>query len=109
MNTKFKKARSKRAKNLYNMPSSKQALWLANKCDPFPSGLHADVKYFVRPFAGNFFFRHVPSFHKIIFVFLFCSIMEKSSGYDENNSDEFPNFELNIFDETPSKVKRFAN
>ena len=35
--------------------------------------------------------------------------MEKSSGYDENNSDEFPNFELNIFDEPQSKVKRFAN
>ena len=35
--------------------------------------------------------------------------MEKSSGHDENNSDELPNFELNIFDEPPSKVKRFAN
>ena len=35
--------------------------------------------------------------------------MGKSSGYDENNSDEFPNFELNIFDEQLSKVKRFAN
>ena len=35
--------------------------------------------------------------------------MKKSSGYDENNSDEFPNFELNIFDEPLSKVKRFAN
>ena len=34
--------------------------------------------------------------------------MDKS-GYDENNSDEFPNFELNIFDEPLSKVKRFAN
>ena len=29
--------------------------------------------------------------------------MEKSSGHDENNSDEFLNFE------PPSKVKRFAN
>ena len=35
--------------------------------------------------------------------------MEKFSGYDKNNSDEFPNFELNIFDEPLSKVKRFAN
>ena len=35
--------------------------------------------------------------------------MEKSSGHEENNSDELPNFELNIFDESPSKVKRFAN
>ena len=35
--------------------------------------------------------------------------MEKSSGYDEKNSDELPNFELNIFDEPLSKVKRFAN
>ena len=35
--------------------------------------------------------------------------MEKSSGYDKSNSDEFPNFELNIFDEPLSKVKRFAN
>ena len=35
--------------------------------------------------------------------------MEKSSGHDENNSDELPNFEFNIFDEPPSKVKRFAN
>ena len=35
--------------------------------------------------------------------------MEKSSGYDENNSNEFPNFELNIFDDPLSKVIRFAN
>ena len=35
--------------------------------------------------------------------------MEKSSGYNENNSDEFLNFELKIFHEPLSKVKRLAN
>ena len=35
--------------------------------------------------------------------------MEKSSGHNENNSDELTNFGLNIFHEPPSKVKKFAD
>ena len=35
--------------------------------------------------------------------------MGKSSGHNENNSDEFPNFELLVFDEPPSKRERIAN
>ena len=34
--------------------------------------------------------------------------MGKSSGHNENNCNEFPNFELLVFDEPPSKTKRIA-